>query len=411
MPTGNGHVLGSSSDRSSTLSNGSPISNIRDIWSTRFNNTPASNTTTTNATTTSTQSNTETKENNTKGPSKFSSPTKSWKELDNDILIEEIHHDVINISDHDSDDDDQNTASVVIQSPHVPDQKRPNITIKQELIDDLGDNDSVIEMIDDEFDDELKNESYELLADTTVIDDIFGTDTLMDDFNNINNVIMNDPENCDDPGKEIITCPICQDRMPREQLTDHLDGCTGIVIKVERKKGGAAAKKPKSLPFYKNRSVASTSRVGPISPLEVGALRAAGYTESVIERLKKETAEENEYNARIMLEMKEDERRNNSTSLRLTEPINIDNGDEIVLDELDCPNCGTKVNANSINDHLDSCLDASTSQADQSHSSNISQVEPPQSVHSDMVQCPICEQHFEVNQINQHIDDVCLNNS
>lgn len=48
-----------------------------------------------------------------------------------------------------------------------------------------------------------------------MIDDIFGTDSLMADFNNINNVVMNDPENVGNRDMEIVTCPICEDRMPR----------------------------------------------------------------------------------------------------------------------------------------------------------------------------------------------------
>lgn len=69
-------------------------------------------------------------------------------------------------------------------------------------------------MIDDEFDDTL-NESIDLLTDNSVIDEIFGTDTLMADFNNINNVVMNDPDKIGNRDMEIVTCPICEDRMPR----------------------------------------------------------------------------------------------------------------------------------------------------------------------------------------------------
>lgn len=50
----------------------------------------------------------------------------------------------------------------------------------------------------------------------------------MADFNNINNVVMNDPENIGNPNMEIVMCPICEDRMARNELSSHLDGCNGI---------------------------------------------------------------------------------------------------------------------------------------------------------------------------------------
>lgn len=61
----------------------------------------------------------------------------------------------------------------------------------------------------------VNNKSLDLLTDNSVIDDIFGTDSLMADFNNINNVVMNDPENVGNRENEIVTCPICEDKMPR----------------------------------------------------------------------------------------------------------------------------------------------------------------------------------------------------
>lgn len=358
--SGSGHVLGSSAGQPLTSSKITSHDKIRSVWSTRFSSTKTS---TIKLPTETKQSNPDLTKNNMQGPSKIPSPTKTWKELDNDILIQEIHHDVINISDNESDD--------AVHMPNVPEQKR-SITIKQELIDDLGDNDSVIELIDDEYNDDLNNESFEILSDTSVIDDIFGSDTLMSDFKQINDVIMKDPENRGKPNKEIITCPICQEQMPREQLSDHLDGCTGIAVKVEKRK---------------------TRNARILSPHEISTLRAAGYNQSAIE-----SAEEKTYNARIFGEMRAEKR--NSLGGAPKQPmaniLNSESGRENSFEQLDCPNCGKNVVPNDINDHLDVCLQSETPATEQN---------PPRA--AEMVQCPICNQKVQVDQINEHVDD-CL---
>lgn len=384
---GSGHVLGTSAGQPSTSSNISAHDNIRNIWGTRFNNITTSIIKPQTATK---QSDPGYHKSDIQRPSKLSLPARTWKELDNDILIQEIHHDVINISDNDESDDEKNTVSESVHIPNVSEHKRL-ISIKQELIEDLGDNDSVIELIDDEYDDDLKDESLEILSDTSVIDDIFGTDTLMSDFKTINDVVMNDPENYGNPNKEIITCPICQDQMPREQLSDHLDGCTGIVIKVEKKKTANNAKKPKTLPFYKKPST-STAPVRILSPRDISSLRAAGYNDSVIE-----SAEERAYNARILSEMRAEKM--NTLGGGRAQPIEtvneLNNGSnrENSSKQLDCPNCDKKVISKDINDHLDVCLQSETSPMEQG---------PPE-----LLECPCCKQQVQAARINEHIDD-CL---
>lgn len=156
--------------------------------------------------------------------------TSQWEEIDDDLLVHNVQNTLIEIADDDNDDEKpqllENLPTTIREIPPMS-QK----SIKQELLDDIGAADEDIVMIDDEFDDALRNESYEILSDTSVIDDLFGTDTLLRDFNDINNVIMNDPENKGNANKEIIQCPICQDRMPREELNGNiLVNCSTIII-------------------------------------------------------------------------------------------------------------------------------------------------------------------------------------
>lgn len=189
-----------------------------------------------------------------------------------------------------------------------------------------------------------------------------GTDTLLTDFNNINNVVMNDPENIGNSDMEIVQCPICEDRMPRGELSSHLDGCNGITVKINPRKRG---EKIKPLPFYKNQVKPSKTQ---IRDREQELLRQAGYTQEQIDRLSKENREAKEYNDRIMDEMAHDERHRRTTSVITQNPTNNDietitlddesSNSSSVPEKLPCPVCNTPVNANQINQHLDECLQA-----------------------------------------------------
>lgn len=154
---------------------------------------------------------------------KVTESTSAWEEIDDDILIHSVQNTIIEINDDGSIDSHSSHSSRTNDIPvtrHSTNETGPRnsqssqISIKRELLDDLGVAEDDFEMIDDEFDDTL-NESTEILTDNSVIDELFGTDTLMADFNNINNVVMRDPENVGHPEMEIVTCPICEERMPR----------------------------------------------------------------------------------------------------------------------------------------------------------------------------------------------------
>lgn len=89
--------------------------------------------------------------------------TSAWEEIDDDILIHSVQNTIIEIADDGSTDSQSTRSSHNNDEPamqhstnETPKQK---ISIKRELLDDLGLEDDHIEMIDDEFDDTL-NERY-----------------------------------------------------------------------------------------------------------------------------------------------------------------------------------------------------------------------------------------------------------
>lgn len=210
-----GHVLGSSSANGSQ-SITSPSESIRNVWANKFADTKNEASTSASATT-ETEIKTEI-ENRSKSKTKVTESTSAWEEIDDDILIHSVQDTVIEINDDGSNDSlgsrGSHENSSIVPMIHSTDQPKTQVSIKQELLDDLGEDDANIEMIDDEFDSTL-NESTDILTDVSVIDELFGRDTLMADFNNINDVVMNDPENIGNRDMEIVTCPICEDRMPR----------------------------------------------------------------------------------------------------------------------------------------------------------------------------------------------------
>lgn len=358
-------------DASASSSNAIPVvDKIRNVWSQKFDQPSAINDVQSGN---AVEIDSDASNNNhgyveTKG-------TQKWEELDDGLMIWEEKHTIIDICDDDSNSDDS------IQETKPNDQHEKSVfqpdAIKRELFEDLGENDDVIELIDDEFDDSF-NESIHILTDTSVINDLFGEDTLLADFNNINHVIMNDPENRGKPNREIISCPICQDKMRREELNSHLEGCTGITVKIEIKsklKAGISA--PRQLPFYKNHAIgASTNRrIQRVNSIDQRALEQAGYSQDQIDRALKYNSEEKDYNARIMKEMAAEDRsrrsQQNSVSAAITNPavvpatptatatVNFTSGDgaeALPAENVPCPVCSQMVDANEINQHLDYCL-------------------------------------------------------
>lgn len=335
-------MLGSK-DGSGATNSTAPSDKIRSIWANRFNNNSSN--------TDNVISGPDEKSDSAKN--KVIEATSNWEEIDDDILIRSVQDTVIEI------DDDSNDAVDVKLESNV-NSSCLHKSIKEELLNDLGENAENIELIDGEFDDALLNESLELLTDQKVIDEIFGMDDLMNNFNEINDVVMKYPENKGNPNKEIISCPICQDNLPREQLSEHLDGCSGITVKVEpRKRNNGGKIQP--LPFYKNKAKPSTSsaNVNEISNKK-DMLRKAGYDQETINRLFTETQEAKEYNDRILQEMTNERQSTANKRSSSIQPVIIDDGPTADTDNMrersTCPVCNISVFVDEINQHLDLCL-------------------------------------------------------
>lgn len=163
-----------------------------------------------------------------------------WQNVgdNDDVVIREVRTEVIEI---DSDDEDAfkapsnplSSSNTVRPRPSLSQDERQR-AIKQEIFGDydldgdsngMPDDDDDIILIDDEFDDTLAEvaSNADVDLDTSVVDDMFGTDTLLADFANINDAMPDQTT-----GEQIITCPICTERMSRDNLAEHFDGCQGV---------------------------------------------------------------------------------------------------------------------------------------------------------------------------------------
>lgn len=335
--SGSGFVLGQSTNGIKTPSRSSGgasvVDNVRDCWSKKFADAPP-----------------EPK----KAKIEFKSSTAEWEKIDDEIHVMDKRPSVIILKDSDDEDDVQelpshNRTKIIKQSSE--DRRK---TIKQEIIDSNvsdcddddngggGGNESDIELIDDEFDDNINAAISSTLVDNHVINDIFGTDTLMADFNEINDAIKKDDEYYGQTNKEIIQCPICQERMQREQLNDHLDGCLGITAKINVKPPSYSSGNARKRKLIETNSIAAATSTAQRTDRQM--LIDFGYDESVVDKIIKDQAEEKAYNDRILREMSE-------------------NGDVVpqapsVVEEekLPCPVCQGLIETTKINDHLDVCL-------------------------------------------------------
>lgn len=349
-------MLGSSGNRDTQQSNrmGNPSEQIRSVWANRFNN-PASNTASSaNGNDSTTKVDTSTRINVTEA-------TSDWEEIDDDVLIRSVQDAIVEIDD---DSDTETDVKPILQMIETENASVLQKSIKEELLDDLGENADTIELIDDEFDEDL-NTSLEILTDASVIQDIFGIDDLLADFNEINGVVMKFPENKGDTNKEIISCPICQDSLSRDELSEHLDGCTGITVKIEKRKRNIGKTQP--LPFYKNKAKTSTNTSTNTSrnvddSLRKDMLRKAGYDQETIDRLFTETQEAKNYNERIVREMQAEQRdQTNKQQSNAVETIaayddELTPQNDVMREKATCPVCNILVYSDLINQHLDDCL-------------------------------------------------------
>lgn len=268
-----------------------------------------------------------------------------WVAIDDDIMVHDVKNTVIDIS---SSSDDEDESSEPPQKALVfADADERQKQIKKEILDEScdltdGDDDDIV-LIDDEYDDDAMSTSMEL-ADTSLVDDFFGEDTLLKEFNNENAVVPSCSRYNNNPKNDIITCPICTEKMKRENFSEHLDGCVGITVKVEFgskvKNLSTKLKKPKSSTPKKKRSSASGSK-NSIKTRQI--LLSAGYTEEDLENLPS-----------LSQESTSDSPTTPEDNLNLSERQRRSNG--LYSQTRQCPVCCKEVEVDQINEHLDECL-------------------------------------------------------
>lgn len=273
-------------------------------------------------------------------------------DTDDDVLVHEVQHEIINLSEDEDDDDFAGPShrpqpALITRFKTDPDERQR--AIKTEILnqsdddDTEEDNDDIV-LIDDDFDDDLA-EATGAVADTSLIDDIFGTDTLLADFNQINDAMPDQPRE-----EQIITCPICTERMCRDVLDDHLNGCQGIKMTINKRQRVAAST---------STGVFRKSAAVPQVCSDRQLLADAGYTISQINAALGEGAEEAEYNGRIEREMRENRGarrtagRQSTVTAATVQPVVEE--EELAV----CPVCSARIGVARMNDHLDVCLSAS----------------------------------------------------
>ncbi|XP_014759856.2 uncharacterized protein LOC6504920 isoform X2 [Drosophila ananassae] len=163
----------------------------------------------------------------------------NWESYDDDIQIGQVNSQVINVLDSSDEEGEVHGASTA--SPKKLSSQERMALIKREVLLDESQqfSEDDITFIDNEFDENLDkahNASLDAaveLADQSIIDDFFGEDTLLRDFQDQNDVRAFGSGNSEnDTTQEIVFCPICFERIQRNQLDNHLEGCS-ITISVE----------------------------------------------------------------------------------------------------------------------------------------------------------------------------------
>lgn len=296
--SGQGYALSTSTNDTRNLDGEADRNLIRNVWANRFTN--STNNSPENAA----------KRRKITAENKLVPVNTEWEAIDNDISISKDDLETIDLDSGDEDDFKTNVGKKWSQEHN---QEAREIKIKQEIIDE-SDNDLVgddIELLDDDFDDELLETSVEL-ADTSLIDDLFGEDTLMKSFNT---------PSTSTGRNDNVDCPICQMSLHRDLLGEHLDGCSGMTVQVQPKRN----KNWLSIPTEGTKKDSATT---PRQEREL--LKSMGYTDQDIA---------------TALEKSNSSSAGPSSSKK--DPLD---------DMAECPVCMNMVCAKTINQHLDQCL-------------------------------------------------------
>ncbi|XP_037813384.1 uncharacterized protein LOC119604680 [Lucilia sericata] len=298
---------------------------------------------------------------------KSSSNKNDWIVVDDDIMLQEQTNKVITLSSDDEDDSDSECITKPKINRNMTLDQRQTM-IKKEIMDEsinLCDDD--IELIDDEYDD-TAGQNLDLtivseLADTSVIDEFFGEDTLMKEFKRENDCQPTSSRHQFDEGYDIITCPICLEKMTRAVMAEHLNGCTGIAIKILPPK--KAMKKLSAI----SKEARPKRQTRPSRKSTKDILRNAGYSDDVLERIASASSMEEDDDELEFLQragIKRSPNSKKSTSTKTTKvDLNSSSEDEntrlyrqrsIYKTTRQCPVCAREVEESEMNDHLDECL-------------------------------------------------------
>uniref|UniRef100_A0A1B0DH28 Protein with SprT-like domain at the N terminus n=1 Tax=Phlebotomus papatasi TaxID=29031 RepID=A0A1B0DH28_PHLPP len=169
--------------------------------------------------------------------------SQNWNQIDEDVFIENVKIPVINLDD-----------TLEVDGKHLTPLERQN-QIKEEILESSQDSSDIIELIDDEFDDEDLT-TINTVLDESVIEDLFGKDTLMDEFNQRN--CSNHEEI--DKSSDLITCPVCELYLPRDVMSSHMEGCLGIIEHVKLRQKCAEQSSSKRRKISSHTSTSSSSR-------------------------------------------------------------------------------------------------------------------------------------------------------
>ncbi|XP_016973521.1 uncharacterized protein LOC108040531 [Drosophila rhopaloa] len=212
----------------------------------------------------------------------------SWESYDDDIMVKNVEVPVIELVDSESDEEQpaEEKSMVPVARNTMSSHERSQI-IKREVMEDesVYSEDDIL-FIDDEYDDEEAAASDASLtaatelADQSIIDDLFGEDTLLQEFQRENAVQPSCSNYSSNVNNDIVSCPICFEKMKRTQLENHFEGCS-ITVRVDYKSKGGLPISNRSSTSRPSTSRASKSKRTDSKQI----LRNAGYTEKEIDEL------------------------------------------------------------------------------------------------------------------------------
>ncbi|XP_039498552.1 uncharacterized protein LOC120456045 [Drosophila santomea] len=221
----------------------------------------------------------------------------SWESYDDDVMVRDVHVPVINLGDSDSDGEQpvKDEFKVPAGRSTMSSQERTQNIKREVMEDELTFCEDDILLIDDEYDDEEADVNDSLtaateLADQSIIDDFFGEDTLLKEFQRENAVLPSGSNYANNVDNDIVSCPICFEKMKRTQLANHFEGCT-ITVRVEPPSFKPKNNRPSASKDLDTSSSSSSSR--PFTSRNAKSksmsskqiLRNSGYTDEEIAEL------------------------------------------------------------------------------------------------------------------------------